>query len=139
MGFFKGLMGDIKKQLSGVQLKYFGGHPEFPQQGSVTVVKEGGCITFLGINKPMIPVNSIKSVSLQKASSRSAGKAAAGAIVGGVLTGGIGAVAGAALGGRKKDDSLLVVAVDYNGMDIEMLFGGDNVSSKYSQFMGLLK
>ena len=36
---------------------------------------------------------------------RSAGKAAAGAIVGGVLTGGIGAIAGAAIGGRKKDDS----------------------------------
>lgn len=37
---------------------------------------------------------------------RSAGKAAAGAIVGGVLTGGIGAIAGAAIGGRKKDDSV---------------------------------
>src|SRR5690625_6657978 len=36
---------------------------------------------------------------------RSAGKAAAGAIVGGVLTGGVGAIAGAAIGGRKKDDS----------------------------------
>lgn len=36
---------------------------------------------------------------------RSAGKAAAGAIVGGVLTGGVGAIVGAAVGGRKKDDS----------------------------------
>lgn len=36
---------------------------------------------------------------------RSAGKAAAGAIVGGVLTGGVGAIAGAAIGGRKKDAS----------------------------------
>lgn len=36
---------------------------------------------------------------------RSVGKAAAGTIVGGVLTGGIGAVAGAAIGGRKKDNS----------------------------------
>lgn len=87
----------------------------------------------------MIPVSSIKNVSLQKGSSRSVGKAAAGAIVGGVLTGGIGAVAGAALGGRKKDDSLLVVTVDYHGMDIELIFGGDNVTSKYSQFMGLLR
>lgn len=41
----------------------------------------------------------------EQAHSRSAGKAAAGAIVGGVLTGGIGAIAGAAIGGRKKDDS----------------------------------
>lgn len=37
---------------------------------------------------------------------RSMGKAAAGAIVGGVLTGGLGAIAGAAIGGHKKDDSL---------------------------------
>lgn len=36
---------------------------------------------------------------------RSGGKAAAGAIVGGVLTGGVGAIAGAAIGGRRKDDS----------------------------------
>lgn len=139
MGLFKGFMGDLKKQLSGVQLKYLGGHPEYPYQGNITVIKEGNCITFLGINSPMIPVSSIKNVSLQKGSSRSIGKAAAGAIVGGVLTGGIGAVAGAALGGRKKDDSMLVVTVDYHGMDIELIFGGDNVTSKYSQFMGLLR
>lgn len=37
---------------------------------------------------------------------RSAGKAAAGAIIGGVLTGGVGAIAGAAIGGRKRDDSV---------------------------------
>lgn len=36
---------------------------------------------------------------------RSAGKAAAGAIIGGALTGGVGAIAGAAIGGRRKDDS----------------------------------
>lgn len=36
---------------------------------------------------------------------RSAGKAAAGAIIGGVLTGGVGAIAGAAIGGRKRDAS----------------------------------
>lgn len=36
---------------------------------------------------------------------RSAGKAAAGALIGGALTGGAGAIVGAAIGGRKKDDS----------------------------------
>ena len=45
---------------------------------------------------------------------RSAGKAAAGAIVGGVLTGGVGAIAGAAIGGRKKDASTFWIDfVDY--------------------------
>jgi len=41
----------------------------------------------------------------EQSETRSAGKAAAGAIVGGVLTGGFGAIAGAAVGGRKKDNS----------------------------------
>lgn len=43
--------------------------------------------------------------------SRSAGKAAAGAIVGTVLTGGIGAIAlaGAAIGGRKRDKSTFFI------------------------------
>lgn len=42
----------------------------------------------------------------EQSHTRSAGKAAAGAIVGGVLTGGVGAIVGAAIGGRKKDNSI---------------------------------
>ncbi|EAE2750796.1 hypothetical protein A0I81_10110 [Listeria monocytogenes] len=42
---------------------------------------------------------------------RSAGKAATGAIVGGVLTGGIGAIAGGAIGAKKKDNSHAVVSL----------------------------
>lgn len=45
----------------------------------------------------------------EEKSTRSAGKAAAGAIVGGLLTGGIGLLAGAALGGKKKDISTAVI------------------------------
>lgn len=45
---------------------------------------------------------------------RSVGKAAAGAIVGGVLTGGIGAIAGAAIGGRKKESSTFYLDLDYD-------------------------
>ncbi len=44
--------------------------------------------------------------NVEEKHTRSAGKAAAGAIVGGVLTGGLGAIAGAAIGGRKRDDSV---------------------------------
>lgn len=141
MGFFSDFKDSLKKQLSGVMgLNYLGGHPDLPRQmNNITVIREKDYITILGINKPIVPISTIKKVELQKASKRSVGKAAAGAIVGGVLTGGIGAVAGAALGGRKKDDSLLVVTVEYNGMDIEMVFAGDNISSKYGRFMGLLK
>ncbi len=71
----------------------------------------------------------VANVDWQQAGSRSAGKAAAGAIVGGVLTGGIGAVAGAAIGGRKKDASTAVLTfedgqqlyVSANGKEFEKL------------------
>ncbi len=45
----------------------------------------------------------------EEAHTRSAGKAAAGAIAGGLLTGGVGAIAGAAIGGRKKDKSTFFI------------------------------
>lgn len=46
--------------------------------------------------------------------SRNVGTTAAGAIVGGVLTGGVGAVVGAAIGARRKDDSIHYIdLVDY--------------------------
>lgn len=53
---------------------------------------KGSLYYYLGVNR-------------RESYTRSAGKAAAGAIVGGVLTGGIGTIAGAALGGKKKDNS----------------------------------
>lgn len=43
---------------------------------------------------------------------RNAGAAAAGAILGGVLTGGIGAIAGAAIGGRKRDNSTAILHIE---------------------------
>lgn len=54
-------------------------------------------------------------IDWQESAKRSAGKAAAGAIVGGVLTGGVGLVAGAAIGGRRKDTSTAVVDVEVDG------------------------
>ncbi|GKU79274.1 hypothetical protein [Paenibacillus sp. L3-i20] len=50
----------------------------------------------------------IAGLDWQAAATRSAGKAAAGAIIGGALTGGLGLLAGAAIGGRKKDASTAV-------------------------------
>ncbi len=143
MGFLKDFGAGLKRQLTTLNLTYLGGHPDLPNKIAVGIGTEQEYLvlyngpTFKPVLK--VPKSSIKKVELQRESSRSVGKAAAGVIVGGVLTGGIGAVAGAALGGRKKDDSLLVVTIDYNGMDIEMIFSGDNVAGKYSQFMGLLK
>ena len=51
------------------------------------------------------------SVIWQEQFKRSAGGAAAGAIIGGLLTGGLGAIAGAAIGGRRKDNSIAVLTI----------------------------
>lgn len=60
----------------------------------------------------------VVNVEWEEAHTRSLGKAAAGAVVGGVLTGGIGLIAGAALGGRKKEDSTAVLTlVDQAGQE----------------------
>lgn len=134
-----GFMDSLKQQASSVQLQYLGGHPEASTAGNVTVVRDGDYIVFSGVHRPPnIFVSNVKKVELDKASKRSAGKAAAGAIIGGVLTGGIGLIAGAAIGGRKKDDSIIVMTVAYKGMDVEMVFGGDDVSKKYGKFTALL-
>lgn len=63
---------------------------EDKEPGVVTIKKKK--YYFLGMNTNL-------------AHKRSGGKAAAGAIIGGALTGGVGAIAGAAIGGRRKDDS----------------------------------
>lgn len=75
-------MGNIYKMVS-----------EEKEHGEGVVKVKGKLYYFLGAHK-------------EEKHTRSAGKAAAGAIVGGVLTGGLGAIAGAAIGGRKKDASI---------------------------------
>ncbi len=66
------------------------------EHGEGVVKIKGEIYYFLGAHK-------------EEAHTRSAGKAAAGAIAGGLLTGGVGAIAGAAIGGRKKDKSTFFI------------------------------
>lgn len=75
----------------------------------------------------------VESVDWVQAGKRSAGKAAAGAIIGGVLTGGIGAVAGAAIGGRRKDASTAVIRFE----DGQQLFVAAN-SKEFEKLQQLL-
>lgn len=61
------------------------------------------------------------NISWERNETRSAGKAAAGAIVAGALTGGLGAIAGAAIGGRKKDQSTaFIYLLDEDGKEHEI-------------------
>lgn len=60
----------------------------------------------------------VTNVEWAEAHARSLGKAAAGAAIGGVLTGGVGLVAGAVLGGRRKEDSTAVLTLlDHAGKE----------------------
>lgn len=87
------------------------------KQYGVGVVKiEKKLFYFLGFNK-------------EEKYTRSAGKAAAGAIVGGVLTGGVGAIVGAAVGGRRKDDS--VYWIDFADYDTKREFSVQVKMTKY--------
>jgi hypothetical protein len=67
----------------------------------------------------------VVGINWEENETRSAGKAAAGAIVGGLLTGGIGLLAGAAVGGRKKDKSTAVVVIEEAGRQFRLLLRCD--------------
>lgn len=87
-----------------LKLDYIGGIPGVkPKQ---VKIKKGGQLGMIKIDSTEYQVTTIE---WEEKHTRSAGKAAAGAIVGGLLTGGIGAIAGAAIGGRKKDQSTAVI------------------------------
>jgi hypothetical protein len=113
MGFWDKVKEQVKEDAGMVptlKLEYLGGHPKI--KGKEAKVQKGREPNMLKINKVELDVTNIQ---WQEQGSRSLGKAAAGTIVGGLLTGGIGAVAGAAIGGRKKDKSTAVInAIDGN-------------------------
>ena len=79
----------------------------------------------------------LKGIEWEESHARSVGKAAAGAIVGGALTGGIGAVAGAAIGGKRKDTSkAFLILVDQEGAEHEVHIYCDE--KLYIQLSGLM-
>ncbi|MCG7410555.1 hypothetical protein MH117_24470 [Paenibacillus sp. ACRRX] len=108
MGFWKKLKDDVnvvkQRQQKSMFIDYLGGHPEI-KPGKVFVIQGGSNHEILIDNHPI----TITKLEWDEKGTRSAGKAAAGAIVGGVLTGGIGLLAGAAVGGRKEDNSLAII------------------------------
>lgn len=145
MGFFSGFKEAAKRQLNLLELRYLGGHPDYPSQGKAVFERKDEKLlifnTFDPDAKPIIsiPLADIENVTIEKGNKRSLGKAAAGAIVGGVLTGGIGAIAGAAIGGRSKDNSIIVLTIRYGKASIDLLFSGDDVAKKYARFVSLLR
>ena len=138
-----GFMDNLKKQLTLVQVKYLGGHPDLSGPNTLGLGSADGKLSFNAGIRPLleIPISDIVGLTLEKASHRSAGKAAAGAIIGGALTGGIGLLAGAAFGGRKKDDSVIVLTVKYGVANVDLFFAGANIDTAktYPQIAKLLR
>lgn len=135
-GIFKAMwnaeMETADKRMVTIELEYIGGHPDFKPGKTVKVHKtKNGKVSFDTMLSNV--EGNIVDYSWGEKSKRSAGKAAAGAIVGGVLTSGVGAIAGAAIGGRKKDNSILYISLDENGRMYHLQFRADQ--KKYNEFL----
>lgn len=127
-------------------IKYKGGHPKLPKPFTATVETDTFnkeiTITnaeFLGAGeKVVLDYDEIIHISFDEKSKRSAGKAVTGAIIGGLLTGGIGLLAGAAIGGKRKDVSNLFLTIKYNGLEFEIiLYTGKNTEKIYAEIIGM--
>ncbi len=105
--------------LQSYQLVYQYGFPQYKRPRKMFVkVTDNSLDLYLTkllfwMDKVSISKDDILEVDLDSETYRSAGKAAAGAIAGGVLTGGIGLIAGAAIGGKRRKENTLQLAVRY--------------------------
>ncbi|WP_261984804.1 hypothetical protein [Listeria booriae] len=98
-------MGIFNKNV--VHIEMISGKEQIGCRTSSTIMKEltPGIVLFGRSSQQFI----YQGFSWNQGSSRSVGKAATGAVVGGILTGGLGAIAGGAIGGRKKDNSYATI------------------------------
>lgn len=108
-----------------ITLEYLGGHPGIT--GKKISIKQTIDQNILNFNSVKLKITKIEWDEKGK---RSMGKAAAGAIIGGALTGGIGLIAGAAIGGRKKDDSLAILTAVDNSVEYTLYFRCDQKEYK---------
>lgn len=125
------------------KVDYMGGHPEISKPMTLELVIAEDHITlqrisYYGDIVINISKEDIIDISIDEKGKRSAGKAAAGAIIGGALTGGIGLLAGAALGGRKKNVSKIFLTINYKVREfIVILQTGKKTETIYSQLVSL--
>jgi hypothetical protein len=138
-----GFLDRAKASMTQVHFEYLGGHPDITRQQQIRVGREGENINLYALNKDepiaMIPISSIKNIKLEKSGSRSLGKAAGGAIIGGALLGPVGLIAGGALGGRKKNESVVILVIQYGVTELEVLLGGEYAERHYPRIVQLLK
>lgn len=124
--------------------KYVGGHPAFtkPINGLIKIDLEKKMLyygNFPDYNDIVLERKNIIDISIDEKSTMSAGKAATGAIIGGALTSGIGFLAGAAFGGRKRNDSTIYVRIIYHDKEFDLLFkAGKKTDKVFAALNGIL-
>jgi hypothetical protein len=129
-------------------IKYKGGHPQLPKPFTAIIeidtfnkeiiIKND---EFWGLGeKILMDYDEIIEINFAEKSNRSAGKAVTGAIIGGLLTGGIGLIAGAFLGGSKKNISDLYLTIKYNDREFEIVLNTGKYTEKiYAEIIGMFK
>ncbi|MNC06609.1 hypothetical protein D3C75_541260 [compost metagenome] len=116
----------------GVMINYIGGHPNV-EANSLIGISQGIEKNTLNLNGNLITVTAIE---WDEKGQRSAGKAAAGAIIGGALTGGVGLIAGAAIGGKQKDNSVAIVTCTDGVIEYIVYLRAD--AEKYQKLVEML-
>lgn len=146
MGFWSDLkdagnnIKEEKKALSSgtaAKLEYLGGHPKLV--AGEMVVWKGETPNAIILQRTAGAVKheiTVTKLEWDEKGKRSAGKAAAGAIIGGVLTGGIGLLAGAAIGAKKKDNSVAILTCTIGVIESNIYFRADN--TEYQRLASLL-
>jgi hypothetical protein len=132
------------KKFTGIEYK--GGHPDIIKPCSVSVTVDDfykeiilkGTGFYSIIEKAVIKVSDIISISFDEKSKRSIGRTAAGAVIGGVLTGGIGLLVGGAIGAARRDISNLFITANINGRErVIILKAGKQADEIYAAIMGI--
>jgi hypothetical protein len=113
-------------------IEHVGGHPKLPANTTINIMQ--------GLEKNVLSLSgntlTVTKLEWDEKGTRNVGKAAAGAIVGGVLTGGLGLIAGAAIGAKKKDNSLAILTCMDDTVEYTIYLRAD--AEKYQKLISFL-
>lgn len=107
-----------QQKILGVKLEHLGGYPKIPSGKEVRITKtDEPRVIKLGQYRV-----TVKGMEWDEGAKRSLGKAAVGSVAGTFLAGPVGTVAGAIVGGRRRDNSVLIMKIEDNGIEFTVYF-----------------